>query len=150
MDTGHPEALMTLVVLADGTTSICFGHGGGIIGGGEHASVWKASRELSHNVGLYSGVLSPTKSFPYPNVGRVKFYVLTFTGTLKADANEDELGIGRPLWAGGCTLCGSIITDKIRNRIYEKKHFVPAALRSLTPSECNPAAPCRVAPSGLS
>ena len=95
METGYPEGLMTLVVLADGTTSLYLGHGGGIIGGGEHASVRKASRELLYNVGLYCGVLSPTKSFPYPNVGRVKFYVLTFTSTLTADANEDELGNGK-------------------------------------------------------
>ena len=94
METGYPEGLMTLVVLADGTTSLYLGHGGGIIGGGEHVSVRKASRELLHNVGLYCGVLSPTKSFPYPNVGRVKFYVLTFTCILTADANDDELGNG--------------------------------------------------------
>lgn len=95
MEIGYPEGLMTLVVLADGTTSLYFGHGGGIIGGGEHASVRKASKELLHNVGLYFGVLSPTKSFPYPNVGRVKFYILTFTSTLTADVNEDELGNGK-------------------------------------------------------
>jgi len=36
METGHPEAVSTLVVLGDGTVSLYFSNGGGIIGLGQH------------------------------------------------------------------------------------------------------------------
>ncbi len=42
-------------------------------------------------VSRFQDKLEPADSFPYPNVGRVKFYVLTFSGPLVADADESEL-----------------------------------------------------------
>jgi len=43
METGYPEAVASLVVVADGTTSLYFSNGGGIIGAGEHSSVRTAA-----------------------------------------------------------------------------------------------------------
>ena len=39
METGYPEAVATLVVFAEGSTSVYFSGGGGVIGAGEHESV---------------------------------------------------------------------------------------------------------------
>ena len=39
METGYPEGVATLVALGDGTTSLYFGNGGGVIGAGEHDRV---------------------------------------------------------------------------------------------------------------
>ena len=39
METGYPEAVATLVAVADGTASLYFSNGGGIIGGGAYAQV---------------------------------------------------------------------------------------------------------------
>jgi hypothetical protein len=36
METGYPEAVATLVTIADGTVSLYFSNGGGIIGVGQH------------------------------------------------------------------------------------------------------------------
>lgn len=44
METGHAEGGATLVVFAEGTTSLYFSNGGGIIGAGEHAIVRTACR----------------------------------------------------------------------------------------------------------
>jgi hypothetical protein len=46
METGFPEGSFTLSSIADGTTSLYFSSGGGIIGGGEHENVRKASTYL--------------------------------------------------------------------------------------------------------
>ena len=43
METGFPDGSFTLVSLAEGTTSLYFSNGGGIIGGGEHESVRQAA-----------------------------------------------------------------------------------------------------------
>jgi hypothetical protein len=91
MEIGYPETLAGLVVLADGTTSLYLGHGGGFIGGGEYASVRAASARFLSVANRYHAGLQATRTFPYPDVGRVKFYVLTFSGILFADADEEEL-----------------------------------------------------------
>ncbi len=95
METGYPEALATLVSLADGTTSLYLGHGGGIIGGGEHDSVRRATMAFISDAERYIDKLTSTKTYPLPDVGRVKFYVLTFNGILTADVEENDLGEGR-------------------------------------------------------
>ena len=50
METGYPEAVATLVGLADGTTSMYFSNGGGMIGAGQHPQV-AASDEALARVG---------------------------------------------------------------------------------------------------
>lgn len=95
METTYPGALVTLVALADGTTSLYFGHGGGILGGGDHESIRSASTSFIAAAEYYHEQLAPTESFPLPDIGRVRFYALTFSGPLTAEASEVELGEGR-------------------------------------------------------
>jgi hypothetical protein len=45
METGYPEAVATLVGVADGTTSLYFSNGGGFIGAGTHAAGAVAAEE---------------------------------------------------------------------------------------------------------
>lgn len=95
LETGFPEALATLLVLGDGTVSLYLGHGGGVVGGGEHADVWRTARALLDTAQRCHKALDPTMDFPLPNVGHVKFYLLTFSGVLTADVAEEELDEGR-------------------------------------------------------
>jgi hypothetical protein len=44
METGYPEAVATLVAVVDGTTSLYFSNGGGVLGAAEHDAVAEASR----------------------------------------------------------------------------------------------------------
>lgn len=94
MEMGHPQAVITLVSLADGTTSLYFSNGGGILGGGEHEPVAQASQAFVASTESYFPSMAPAPAFPLPlpAVGDVKFYVLTFEGIFTAEANEQELG----------------------------------------------------------
>jgi len=92
METGYSPAVVTLVSLADGTTSLCFGSGGGVIGAEKHSTVREATAAFIASAEFHRQKLLPAESFPLPDVDRVRFYVLTFTGTLTAEAGEKELG----------------------------------------------------------
>jgi hypothetical protein len=95
METGYPEAVVTLVAMADGAASIYFSNGGGIIGAGEHEGPKVAALSLiafaAHNL---KGFV-PTTSTPLPDPGRTRFYVPSDRGILAAEASEMDLGENR-------------------------------------------------------
>ena len=99
METGYPQAVVTLVALADGTASLYFSNGGGIIGAGQHDSVRTAAETLLDAAEAHHAGFAPAAATPPPGVGRVRFYVRTFGGTLTAEADEQDLGDGRHLLA---------------------------------------------------
>lgn len=92
METGYPEAVASLVTFAEGTTSLYFSSGGGVIGAGEHDSVRVTLGPLFHAAELHLDAFEPAPSFPLPTPGRVRFYLRTFRGTLTADCDEQDLG----------------------------------------------------------
>jgi len=105
METGIEEGYFTLVVLADGTTSLYFSTGGGIIGAGEHPKVREASNQF---IGLANRLLdssAPARSTTPPKDGETVFYFLTFDGVRTYSAPEIELGEERdalsPLFHAG-------------------------------------------------
>jgi hypothetical protein len=91
VDIGYPEGVATLVVFAEGTTSLYFDNGGGIIGGGEHASVRAAATRLLATAEAHLAMLAPAPAAPLPAVGHVRFTLRTFEGTLGAEASEADL-----------------------------------------------------------
>ena len=95
METAYPEAVATLVVLADGTTSMYFSNGGGVIGAGEHDSVRAASEMVLSATEAHLSHFVTVGETPLPDVGRVRFYVRTFDGMKGAEADEEDLGEGR-------------------------------------------------------
>jgi hypothetical protein len=94
-ETGYSAGVVTLVSLADGATSLYFGNGRGIVGGDRHLAIRKASRQLVSKSEYFLGSLAPTAVFPLPEIGRVRFYVLTFGGVCTADADETLLRKGQ-------------------------------------------------------
>lgn len=94
METGFDDGSFTLVTLADGTTSLYFSTGGGIIGGGGHDSVRQASGHFLSGAQYFYGNATKVESFPGPANGEVKFYFLTFDGISTYSAPEDKLGNG--------------------------------------------------------
>ena len=119
METAYPEAVATLVALADGTTSMYFSNGGGIIGAGEHASVRAASNALLSMAEDHLRAFTAVTTTPVPEVGHVRFYLRTFGGTVGAAADEDDLGEGRhPL-----------------SPLFHAAHAVIAATREATPNQ---------------
>lgn len=94
MEMGFPEVAVTLVSLAEGTTSLYFGTGGGILGAGGHEPVAAASQAFIAQAETNWQRLSPTAVFPLPDVGRVRFYALTYHGAFTAEASGDDLASG--------------------------------------------------------
>jgi hypothetical protein len=92
METGHPQAVASLVAVADGTTSMYFSNGGGILGAGQQATVRQASERFIALVDLHVDSLAVAEAHPLPAVGRVRFYARTFDGLRTAEAGEQELG----------------------------------------------------------
>jgi hypothetical protein len=113
METGMDSGFYTLVVLGDGTTSLYFSTGGGIIGAGEHAAVRRESAKFLELAETNVGAASPTDVTPPPPVGQTTFYFLTFDGTKSYSAKELELGEQR---------------DKL-SELFHEAHAVIASVR---------------------
>jgi hypothetical protein len=80
METGYPEAVATLVGMADGTSSLYFSNGVGVIGAGTHAAVAAAnSRWLETGVTLLPR-LSVITDPPLPGKGITQFVAVTPQG----------------------------------------------------------------------
>jgi len=112
METGYPEAVATLVGVADGTASLYFSNGGGIIGGGEHVSVRKVCGEYLTLAQDFVSKSNITDTFPLPKQGYVRCYLVTRGGVYTFEAAEDDLGYERhpcaPLFHKGHELITAI------------------------------------------
>jgi hypothetical protein len=95
METGYPEAVATLVGVADGTTSLYFSNGGGFIGAGTHAAVAEANRRWLDAGGTFLPELTELADPPLPDVAMTQFVAVTPDALRGAVAAEEELGEGR-------------------------------------------------------
>lgn len=91
METRYTVGTATLVALADGTTSLYYSTGGGMLGSGEYAPVAEASKALVTEAENHLQQMSPTRQFPLPKVGQVRFIFLTYSGAFNNDATERKL-----------------------------------------------------------
>ena len=94
METGYPEAVATLVAVADGTTSLYFSNGGGVIGAGTHAAVAEPSRRWLETGAEFLPQLSAMADPPLPTEGLTQFVAVTREGPRGVVALEEELGEG--------------------------------------------------------
>jgi hypothetical protein len=88
MEVAFPSGTATLVSVRDGTASLYTSTGGGILGG--HIAQKEAKRFVAE-AEKHVASMKPAKSFPYPEVGRMKFYVLTRGGVYTAEVEENEV-----------------------------------------------------------
>ncbi len=91
METGYAVGFATLVSLADGTTSLYYSTGGGMLGSSDYLSVAEASKALVAQAENHLDSLASNGTFPLPEVGQVRFIFLTYTGVFTAEAPEDTL-----------------------------------------------------------
>jgi hypothetical protein len=94
METGYAVGTATLVSLADGTTSLYYSTGGGMLGSGEYTPVAEASKALIAQAENHLLQMSSTEKFPLPDVGQVKFTLLTYSGTFSVEESEKKLATG--------------------------------------------------------
>lgn len=95
MDTGYEVGIATLVSLADGTTSLYFSTGGGMLGSGDFAPVSEASKAMVIEAEKCLIEMIAAVEFPLPALGRVRFSCLTFSGIYCAEADEVILRSGK-------------------------------------------------------
>jgi hypothetical protein len=112
METGYPQAVATLVALADGTVSLYFSNGGGIIGLGPHPGPKQAAQSFLALSQQFSKLATKTTAYPLPKPTYTRFYLLTRTGVVTVEAREEDLGYGRhqfsPLFLKGHDLITEI------------------------------------------
>lgn len=105
MELGLAKGVATLVALADGTTSLYFSSGGGILGAGEHSRVREASTAWLALAAEHLSLFQLTTDTAPPRAGRVVLYAKSFQGLLRLEASEMELGEHRhpaaPLFHAG-------------------------------------------------
>ncbi len=102
---------VSLVSVADGSTSLYFGNGGGIIGAGETAAVAAATDQFITTAERLLPEMSRTDAFPLPVAGRVIFYVLTHDGAYTADVVEPDLQAGGHVLSPLYTMGQDVITQ---------------------------------------
>ena len=113
METGlEGGAVYSLAVIADGSTSLYFSTGGGIIGSGQQPNVRMASKSMLEVASKYQVHMKPTSTTPLPKPGQVQFFLLTSKGTLVYSADEQQLGNNRDRFAdlfhAGHTVIGQV------------------------------------------
>jgi hypothetical protein len=107
----------TLVVYADGTTSLYSSAGGGILGVGSQSGVRDASDAFLQAAQPLHAALEavPGGELPLPAPGRVRFYLRTNAGVRTAEAGEDELKAGGHRLTALFTT-GQAVLDEVRPR----------------------------------
>ena len=84
------QTWVSLVAVLDGTTSLYFGSGGGIIGAGKSEVVRKANHLFLQVAGRFVSSFPMVHDYPTPQQGRVRFYVLTADGVRASDEVDEN------------------------------------------------------------
>ena len=111
MEMGYPEGCATLVALADGTTSLYYSSGGGLLGCGSVPAVTGATITCLETAEAYLPQMQPTRDLPLPAAWQIRFVLLTFQGILTATAPEAELYDGEHSLSGLYTAAQAVLTQ---------------------------------------
>lgn len=95
METGYEKAVATLVAVTDGTASLYFSNGGGILGAGANPGPAAAARELVAKSAEFLSSCTRTEQFPLPRRTYTRFYIITPIGVFTKEVKEDDLGSNR-------------------------------------------------------
>ena len=120
METGYPMACVTLSMIGEGSTSLYFSNGGGMIGGGEHASVKAETLAFLKLSRQFLSQMPATTDFSFPSPGVTRFILKTPEGFFASEALEADLAQGKsnlsPLF-----LQGQNVITKFREAAEAKK-----------------------------
>jgi hypothetical protein len=105
MESRYDRAVATLVGIADGTTSLYFSNGGGVIGAGSRRDVAEATHRWLELCGGLLEHFWAVDDPPLPPEDVTQFVAVTSGGRLSALASKDDLGQRRhplaPLYYAG-------------------------------------------------
>jgi hypothetical protein len=104
MEFARPNAVVSLVAVADGTASLYFSNGGGVLGGNSK-SVRIAALDFVELAAHAYGVMEQANSYPFPSYDSVRFYIITSGCVLTAEVAEGSLVqnesiLSRLFWKG--------------------------------------------------
>lgn len=119
MESAYAEAVVTLAALVDGTTSLYFSNGGGILGSGTQALVGTAARRMITVAEQALEFTLPVEDYPLPMQASINFYLLTYRGIHSAICREVDLQSGKHLLSG-LYLAGHELIAQVR-LVSEKK-----------------------------
>lgn len=91
MEIGFPGAIATLITSLEGTAKLYFSNGSGKAGQASQTKIRDAALDFIDQAQKYISVLHPVDSFPLPQIGYVRFYVLTLDGVYSAEVSERQL-----------------------------------------------------------
>jgi len=92
MESGYPEAIMSLRCIGDGSISLYFSNGGGMIGIGEHESARVEGLKLIEMAKDYISKGKIVETNNLPKNGETYFYIRTKLGNYLIQDIEDRLG----------------------------------------------------------
>ncbi|MGH0028464.1 MAG: ankyrin repeat domain-containing protein [Myxococcota bacterium] len=97
METGMRGAVYTLLAHTDGTASLYFSNGGGVIGGGSHRRCAEAARAFLDLARQHRYALTPTDDAPLPASGWTRFSLIESGGVRSAEFKERLLAADRAM-----------------------------------------------------
>ena len=95
VELGYHVGSATLVALADGTTSLHYSTGGGMLGRPDYAPIAQASRALVIEAQKFLALTEPSLDFSPPAPGQVRFFLLAYSGVYTTSAPEKSLATGK-------------------------------------------------------
>jgi hypothetical protein len=90
IETGYPDAVATMIVLIDGTVSLYFSSGGGLIGLGDHEQISDAGHRLLRLAADFTPCFEEARDFPLPEKGHTRIYLMAYSGVIEAEAAVDR------------------------------------------------------------
>jgi hypothetical protein len=115
MEAGDQGTVSTFVCLRDGTVSLYFSTGGGVIGGGQHETVRDACFEMLSITNKYAqeflAACTRVSTFALPGDGEVFFYLITSDGVYQAQCMEDALAEQRDPFSALFNNCHAVMAE---------------------------------------
>lgn len=94
MDVNVDGTVISVMSSAEGDASIYLSSGGAMIGGGQHANVRSRAISFANEAAKHKAEMQPVKDYPYPEAGKVRFYLRVRDGVFVAEATRSELEAG--------------------------------------------------------
>ena len=103
METGYEVGFATLASLVDGTTTLYYSTGGGMLGSADFTPLAEASKALVAQAETLLPLMHPVAAVELPGVGQVGFVLITYNGKFAEVVSEKSLASGKhalsPLFA---------------------------------------------------
>ena len=92
METGRDEEVISVVAVAEGSASLYYSNGGGMIGLGKDTNVRSSSLAFVKKSASFLKFMKRVEAFPLPKPGQTVFYLVTPKGVYSYQADRDDLG----------------------------------------------------------